>query len=163
MQTIQPGAALSERVEKSGFYEVTSASEGLVYQFAVNVDGNETNLSPMNAEALTKIVPQETVVGLDALKLWLAQARGHGVHVIDNLSTGAIDNLGHLKSRAGFGYTIDSVLNEPVLAELVDRADVVFHLAAAVGVRLIVESPVNTIETNVQDRKSTRLNSSHRT
>jgi UDP-glucose 4-epimerase len=75
--------------------------------------------------------------------------RGHEVHVVDNLSTGAIDNIAHLKPHRSFRYTIDTVLNEPVLAELVDRADVVFHLAAAVGVRLIVESPVNTIETNV--------------
>jgi len=75
--------------------------------------------------------------------------RGDQVHVLDNLSTGAIDNIEHLKGRKGFGYTIDSVMNEPVAAELIDRADVVFHLAAAVGVRLIVESPVNTIETNV--------------
>jgi UDP-glucose 4-epimerase len=75
--------------------------------------------------------------------------RGDEVHVVDNLSTGAIDNIAHLKPHKGFRYTIDSVLNEPVLAELVDRADVIFHLAAAVGVRLIVESPVNTIETNV--------------
>jgi len=75
--------------------------------------------------------------------------RGDEVHVIDNLSTGSIENVEHLKSHPRFRYTIDSVLNEPVLAELVDRVDVVFHLAAAVGVRLIVESPVNTIETNV--------------
>jgi nucleoside-diphosphate-sugar epimerase len=75
--------------------------------------------------------------------------RGDQVHVLDNLSTGSIDNIEHLKGRKGFGYTIDSVMNEPVAAELIDRADVVFHLAAAVGVRLIVESPVNTIETNV--------------
>ncbi len=76
-------------------------------------------------------------------------ARGDEVHVIDNLSTGSIENIEHLKPQPRFHYTIDSVLNEPVLAELVDRVDVVFHLAAAVGVRLIVESPVNTIETNV--------------
>jgi UDP-glucose 4-epimerase len=76
-------------------------------------------------------------------------ARGDDVHVIDNLSTGSIDNVLHLKANPRFHYTIDTVLNEPVLAELVDRVDVVFHLAAAVGVRLIVESPVNTIETNV--------------
>jgi UDP-glucose 4-epimerase len=75
--------------------------------------------------------------------------RGDEVHVIDNLSTGSIENVEHLKGNPCFHYTIDSVLNEPVLAELVDRVDVVFHLAAAVGVRLIVESPVNTIETNV--------------
>jgi len=76
-------------------------------------------------------------------------ARGDEVQVLDNLSTGSIDNVEHLKGQRGFRYTIDSVMNEPVAAELIDRADVVFHLAAAVGVRLIVESPVNTIETNV--------------
>jgi len=76
-------------------------------------------------------------------------ARGDEVQVLDNLSTGSIDNVEHLKGQRGFRYTIDSVMNEPVTAELIDRADVVFHLAAAVGVRLIVESPVNTIETNV--------------
>jgi UDP-glucose 4-epimerase len=75
--------------------------------------------------------------------------RGDEVHVIDNLSTGSIENIEHLKGSSRFHYTIDSVLNEPVLAELVDRVEVIFHLAAAVGVRLIVESPVNTIETNV--------------
>ena len=75
--------------------------------------------------------------------------RGDRVHVLDDLSTGSIDNLKHLKERPGFGYTIDSAANAPVVAELVDSADVVFHLAAAVGVQLIVESPVRTIETNV--------------
>ena len=76
-------------------------------------------------------------------------ARGEEVFVLDNLSTGSIDNIEHLKWDHRFHYTIDSVMNEPVTAELVDKVDVVFHLAAAVGVRLIVESPVNTIETNV--------------
>ena len=75
--------------------------------------------------------------------------RGDEVSIIDNLATGSIENIEHLKAQKLFRYTIDSILNEPVLAELVDRVDVVFHLAAAVGVRLIVESPVNTIETNV--------------
>jgi UDP-glucose 4-epimerase len=75
--------------------------------------------------------------------------RGDHVHVLDDLSTGSIDNLRHLKGRPGFEYTIDSAANAPVVAELVDSADVVFHLAAAVGVQLIVESPVRTIETNV--------------
>jgi UDP-glucose 4-epimerase len=74
---------------------------------------------------------------------------GNEVHVIDNLSTGSIENIEPIKGRDGFHYTIDTIMNEPVLAEMVDRVDVVFHLAAAVGVRLIVESPVNTIETNV--------------
>jgi nucleoside-diphosphate-sugar epimerase len=74
---------------------------------------------------------------------------GHDVSVLDNLSTGSIDNIAHLKGRGGFSYTIDSVTNEPLLAELIDSSDVVFHLAAAVGVKLIVEQPVHTIETNV--------------
>jgi UDP-glucose 4-epimerase len=76
-------------------------------------------------------------------------ARGDTVFLLDNLSTGSIDNIEHLKNSPRFHYAIDSVMNEPVTAELIDRVDVVFHLAAAVGVRLIVESPVNTIETNV--------------
>jgi UDP-glucose 4-epimerase len=74
---------------------------------------------------------------------------GHEVMVLDNLSTGSIENITHLKGRSGFSYTIDSVTNESLLAELIDRSDVVFHLAAAVGVKLIVEQPVHTIETNV--------------
>ena len=76
--------------------------------------------------------------------------RGDSVAVIDDLSTGSIHNIEHLKARKKFRYTIDSVMNVPVLAELVDAADVVFHLAAAVGVRLVVERPVSTIETNVR-------------
>jgi nucleoside-diphosphate-sugar epimerase len=76
-------------------------------------------------------------------------ARGDTVYVIDDLSTGSIDNIESLKEDRRFHYVIDSVMSERVLAELIDRVDVVFHLAAAVGVRLIVESPVNTIETNV--------------
>src|SRR5262245_2402802 len=75
--------------------------------------------------------------------------KGDEVYVLDNLSTGSIENIEPLKPNQRFHYTIDSVMNEPVTAELIDRVDVVFHLAAAVGVRLIVESPVNTIETNV--------------
>ena len=74
---------------------------------------------------------------------------GHEVMVLDNLSTGSIDNITHLKGRSGFSYTIESVTNESLLAELIDGSDVVFHLAAAVGVKLIVEQPVHTIETNV--------------
>jgi UDP-glucose 4-epimerase len=74
---------------------------------------------------------------------------GHQVLVIDDLSTGAIDNIAHLKGRPSYEYTIDTVFNEQVVAEMVDRADIIFHLAAAVGVKLIVERPVHTIETNV--------------
>jgi nucleoside-diphosphate-sugar epimerase len=75
--------------------------------------------------------------------------QGHQVLILDNLSTGSIDNIRHLKGTAGFEYFIDTVDNEPLLAELIDRSDVVFHFAAAVGVKLIVEQPVHTIETNV--------------
>ena len=74
---------------------------------------------------------------------------GHDVFVLDNLSTGSIDNIEPLKTHPRFDYAIDTITNEPLLAEHVDRCDVVFHLAAAVGVQLIVESPVHTIETNV--------------
>jgi UDP-glucose 4-epimerase len=82
----------------------------------------------------------------------LAQAlldEGHSVEVIDDLSTGSMTNIEPLVNRPGFTYTIDTVMNEPLMAELVDRSDIVFHLAAAVGVKLIVEAPVRTIETNV--------------
>jgi UDP-glucose 4-epimerase len=75
--------------------------------------------------------------------------RGDEVFVLDNLSTGSIDNIAHLKADPRFHYTIDSVTNEPLLAEMIDTCDVVVHLAAAVGVKLIVEAPVHTIETNV--------------
>ena len=76
-------------------------------------------------------------------------ARGDEVHVLDDLSTGSIENIRHLKGQPGFDYTIESLNNTAIVAELVDDADVVYHLAAAVGVQLIVESPVRTIETNV--------------
>ena len=76
--------------------------------------------------------------------------RGDQVAVIDDLSTGRMENIQHLKGRPGFSYTIDTIQNRAAMAELVDDADVVFHLAAAVGVRLIIESPVQTIETNVK-------------
>jgi len=75
--------------------------------------------------------------------------RGHRVHVLDDLSTGAIDNIRHLKDSPAFSYTIESAASASTVAELVDEADIVYHLAAAVGVDLIVESPVRTIETNV--------------
>jgi UDP-glucose 4-epimerase len=76
-------------------------------------------------------------------------ARGDDVFILDDLSTGSIQNVRHLKVHERFHYFFDSITNKHLLAELVDEADVVFHLAAAVGVRLIVESPVRTLETNV--------------
>ncbi len=74
---------------------------------------------------------------------------GAYVHVLDDLSTGSIENIRHLRDHPRFEYTIDTAANARLVAELVDEADVVYHLAAAVGVELIVESPVRTIETNV--------------
>jgi len=74
---------------------------------------------------------------------------GHAVHVLDDLSTGAIENIRHLEHDPRFEFTIDSAQNHGVVAELVDEADVVVHLAAAVGVALVVDSPVRAIETNV--------------
>jgi UDP-glucose 4-epimerase len=76
-------------------------------------------------------------------------ARGDHVFLLDDLSTGSMENIRHLKDSPRLRYEIGSIQNRPLLAELVDECDVVLHLAAAVGVRLIVESPVHTIETNV--------------
>ncbi len=75
---------------------------------------------------------------------------GWEVSIIDDLSTGSMTNIRHLKSKPGFQYVIDTVMNRGLLAELVDDCDIVFHLAAAVGVRLIVESPIRTLHTNVR-------------
>jgi UDP-glucose 4-epimerase len=75
---------------------------------------------------------------------------GDQVQIIDDLSTGSIQNILHLKSHPRFSYMLDTVMNRPLMLELVDEADVVFHLAAAVGVRLIVEQPIRTIETNIK-------------
>jgi UDP-glucose 4-epimerase len=76
-------------------------------------------------------------------------ARGDEVFVLDDLSTGSVENIRHLKANERFHCAFDSLQNRHLLAEMVDESEVVFHLAAAVGVRLIVESPVRTIETNV--------------
>src|SRR5262249_59027474 len=76
--------------------------------------------------------------------------RGDEVYCLDDLSTGGIENIQHLKSDPNFNYYIDTITNYRLVAELVDLCDVVYHLAAAVGVRLIVESPVRTIETNIR-------------
>ena len=77
-------------------------------------------------------------------------ARGDDVLIMDDLSTGSMENIRHLKPLPNFHYWIDMVMNRILLAELVDESDLVIHFAAAVGVRLIVESPVHTIETNVK-------------
>jgi UDP-glucose 4-epimerase len=76
--------------------------------------------------------------------------RGDDVYIIDDLSTGAIENIKDIKDKPNLKYYIDSVANEQLMAELVDVCDIIYHFAAAVGVRLIVESPVRTIETNIR-------------
>lgn len=75
---------------------------------------------------------------------------GHDVYVIDDLSTGSMNNIEHLKSNKKFRYTIDTIMNFPVLLELIGQCDIAFHLAAAVGVKLIVDNPVRTLETNIR-------------
>ena len=75
--------------------------------------------------------------------------QGHSVTVLDDLSTGSIDNVRHLRAHPGFSHTIDSCHDNDLVGELIGASDFVYHLAAAVGVQLIVDSPVRTIETNV--------------
>src|SRR5262245_64244068 len=77
-------------------------------------------------------------------------ARGNEVCIINDIATGQMRNIQHLKGELSFRYVLDSVMNRHVMAELVDDSDIVLHLAAAVGVQLVVESPVRTIETNVK-------------
>jgi len=80
----------------------------------------------------------------------LLLAEGWEVFVLDDVSTGSLQNVAHLRDRADFHLVVDSVLSPAVVSEVVHKCDVVFHLAAAVGVRLIVEQPVHTMVTNVQ-------------
>ena len=77
-------------------------------------------------------------------------ARGWEVHVLDDLSTGSLENVAHLRKGRDFHLVVDSVLSPTVVNELVYRCDVVYHLAAVVGVRLIIEQPVRTLLTNVR-------------
>jgi len=76
--------------------------------------------------------------------------QGNHVTVLDDLSTGSILNIQHLKGDRRFEYVIDSVMHRSLLAELIDQCDIVYHLAAAVGVRLVVDSPVRTLDTNIR-------------
>src|ERR1700721_2923176 len=80
--------------------------------------------------------------------------KGSEVFILGDLSTGSVENIRHLKSNNRFHHFFDSIQNKHLLAELVDESDVVIHLAAAVGVRLIVESPVRTLETNIHGTQS---------
>jgi UDP-glucose 4-epimerase len=87
--------------------------------------------------------------------------RGYGVHVIDDLSTGRLENIEHLVSHRRFRFVIDTVLDETVLDRLISQCEVVFHLAAAVGVELIVRDPVHVIETNVMGSQAVLKVASH--
>src|SRR6202008_279462 len=80
--------------------------------------------------------------------------KGAEVFILDDLSTGSVENIRHLKSNNRFHHFFDTIQNKHLLAELVDESDIVIHLAAAVGVRLIVESPVRTLETNIHGTQS---------
>jgi UDP-glucose 4-epimerase len=89
---------------------------------------------------------------------------GHQVVVLDDLSTGRVENVQHLNERPGFRLVVDGVTNEPVLARLMDGVDIVFHLAAVVGVRLVMDRPIRTIETNINGTESVlRQASRHKT
>ena len=74
----------------------------------------------------------------------------HEVIVIDDLSTGSFENIVHLKGNPCFTYHIDTIFNKPLMDELVDMVDVIYHLAATVGVKLVVENPIRSIQTNVR-------------
>jgi UDP-glucose 4-epimerase len=80
----------------------------------------------------------------------LLLAEGWEVYALDDLSTGGLHNVAHLRERPDYHLVVDSVLSPSIVNELVHKCDVVYHLAAAVGVRLIVEQPVHTLVTNVQ-------------
>jgi UDP-glucose 4-epimerase len=77
-------------------------------------------------------------------------SRNHHVTIIDDLSTGSVHNIQQLKGKDRFHYHWDTVTNQTLMAELINAADIIYHLAAAVGVRLIVEKPTRTIETNIR-------------
>ena len=76
--------------------------------------------------------------------------KGHKVTVIDNLSTGSINNIKHLFSNANFSYKINTVMNKSLMKKLITNCDIIFHLAAAVGVRYIIEKPLDSLHTNVE-------------
>ncbi len=75
--------------------------------------------------------------------------RGHEVWVVDNLATGSLENIAHLQPHKDFNFVLGTITNADLVASLVERVDVIYHLAAAVGVRLIIDRPVETIETNI--------------
>jgi len=81
-------------------------------------------------------------------------ARGDHVTVIDDLSTGSIDNVSHLDGNRRFKLVIDTIMNMPVLEQLTSKADVVFHLAASVGVKYVIDNPLRSIQTNIRGKEN---------
>src|SRR3990167_7909895 len=76
--------------------------------------------------------------------------RGKNVVVIDNLSTGSMSNIEHLKKSSNFSYHIDTIMNKELMKRLVKDCDIVYHMAAAVGVKYIIDNPLDSINTNVK-------------
>src|SRR5437588_78562 len=119
-----------------------------VLDIAVGCAFRETNFARVIPNIVGGKMPVRSLItgGAGFIGSHLAEAllaKGEEVYALDNLSTGSMANIDALKSRPGFHYVLDSVRNDYVVAEMVDRCDVVYHLAAAVGVKLIVEDPVN--------------------
>ena len=84
-------------------------------------------------------------------------ALGDEVTIIDNLSTGSMDNIGHLKCNRHFKVYIDSIMNTDLMAKLIKECDCVYHLAAAVGVKYIIDNPLESIKTNITVERVYRL------
>jgi len=76
-------------------------------------------------------------------------SRGEEVFVIDDLSTGSLENIAHLNNHRRFHYRVDTILNTKVMDQLIAECDCVVHLAAAVGVKYVLENPLSSIETNI--------------
>jgi len=133
---------------RQGHYEIA------VFGFDDTFGGEFVTGSNGNAVSFFRGAKYRALItgGAGFLGSHLAEAllsQGHEVLILDDLSTGNIHNIRDLKDNQRLRYWIDTLANKPLLSELVDECDIVFHLAAAVGVRLIVENPVHTIETNV--------------
>ena len=111
---------------------------------------NNTQRTNLNTRAL--ITGGAGFIGSHLAEALLAA--GQQVTIIDDLSTGRFENIAHLTENSNFHFAIDTITNEAVLDRLASECNVIYHLAAAVGVRLIVERPVHTIETNIMGTES---------